>query len=84
MPAIIFEDNNPLKQLTMDNASGIKKCKHFLMLIAYIKQQVEYNYIKILKIDTDKNKADILSKIVTGKEFEYKALQLLNENTLYT
>jgi hypothetical protein len=40
----------------------VKKCKHFLMMVAYIKEQVSKRLITIEKIPTKLNPADILSK----------------------
>jgi hypothetical protein len=36
-PIMFVEDNNkPLVQLTELHANGMKKCKHFLMMVAYV------------------------------------------------
>jgi hypothetical protein len=43
-------------------ANVMKKCKHFLMMVAYIKEQVSKRLITIEKIPTKLNPADILSK----------------------
>jgi hypothetical protein len=78
IPALIFIDNYPLYQLSNELASGMKKCKHFIMLIAYIKEQVEQHFISVNKISTHDNPADILTKPIIGKEFHKKANLLLN------
>jgi hypothetical protein len=77
MPVQIYEDNFPVVQLTNNLAPRTKKCKHFLMLINYIKEQVEKGIINIQHIDTDKNLADILTKLLTGNPYITKAQKLL-------
>jgi hypothetical protein len=38
---MVFEDNKPLVVQLMElHANGMKKCKHFLMKVAYKKEQV--------------------------------------------
>ncbi len=77
LPVIVYEDNFPVVQLSNNLAPRAKKCKHFLMLINYIKEQVEAGIIKIEHVDTDENLADILTKILTGSLFFDKAKQIL-------
>lgn len=87
LPAIIFEDNLPVMNLATDLATGTRKCKHFLMVIAYIKEQVQQGLVKIIKTPTEENIADTLSKLLPGgKDYQYKNQQLLgqqpNESTI--
>jgi hypothetical protein len=77
LPAIVMEDNQPVIDLTADLSFRSKKCKHFLMLVNYIKEQVEAGIIQLQKVDTLQNRADILTKIVVGNEFRRKSLELL-------
>ena len=51
------------------------------MLIDYIREQVQCGYIKLTKIDTKDNVADILTKIVAGHNFLEKAQRLLGINS---
>jgi hypothetical protein len=81
-PAIVMEDNQPVIDLTQDFSARSKRCKHFLMLVHYIKEQVAAGLIELEKVHTSKNIADILTKIVVGDEFRSKALQLLGQNSL--
>jgi hypothetical protein len=71
-PIMVFEDNKPLVQLTEMQANGMKKCKHFLMMVAYIKEQVSKRLITIEKIPTKLNPADILLKPTYGSDFVNK------------
>jgi hypothetical protein len=70
-PIMVFEDNKPLVQLTELHANGMKKCEHFLMMVAYIKEQVSKRLITTIeKIPTKlNNPADILSKPTYGSDF---------------
>jgi hypothetical protein len=79
LPCIIYEDNQPVLDLTVDVSARAKKCKHFLMLIAFIREQVDRGLIEIRKISSEDNVADILTKIVVGSAFTRKASRLLGE-----
>jgi hypothetical protein len=77
LPAIVMEDNQPVIDLSKDLSKRSKKCKHFLMLINFIREKVEEGIITLEKVPTDRNLADVLTKIITGGEFTQKAEQLL-------
>ena len=51
------------------------------MLISFLKEQLALGYISLQKIDSARNYADILTKIVTGVEFERKVLWILGITT---
>jgi hypothetical protein len=72
-----MEDNQPVIDLTADISSRSKKCKHFLMLVNYVKEQISNGLIELQKVPTAHNVADILTKIVVGNEYRQKALNLL-------
>ena len=77
LPAIILEDNQPTIDLSKELSSRVKKCKHFLMLVHFIREQVENGLIELQKVDTTENIADILTKIVVGNDFVTKSNLLL-------
>ena len=77
LPAIVMEDNQPVIDITRDFSKRSKKCKHFLMLINYIREQVLNGLIAIRKVKSEENLADILTKIVTGIQYTEKAERLL-------
>lgn len=77
LPAIVLEDNQPVIDLSKELTKRSKKCKHFLMLINFIREQVQNGLIELQKVPTEDNLADILTKIVTGSQFTEKAEQLL-------
>jgi hypothetical protein len=78
LPAIVMEDNAAALAVTQDMTARVKRCKHFLMLVHYVKEQVEAGLILVRKVATAQNLADILTKIVTGKDFVVKAAALLS------
>ena len=41
LPAIISEDNSTVVTITNDETAYAKKCKHFMMLINYVREQVD-------------------------------------------
>ena len=77
LPAIIFEDNNPTVQVSSSMSSRIKRSKHFLMLINFIRHQVTLGLFEVRKVATTDNIADVLTKPLAWSEFAPKAAQLL-------
>ena len=77
LPAIIMEDNSAVITVTTVETAYTKKCKHFLMLINYIKEQVNLGLIRILKIDGTINRADLHTKILRDASFTTKTHQIL-------
>jgi hypothetical protein len=79
LPAIIFEDNQPVIDLTTTLSSKVTRSKHFLMLIEFVREQVMDGLIELRKISTEANIADMLTKLLVGKTFTMKAMHLLGE-----
>jgi hypothetical protein len=77
LPAVIFEDNQPAIDLSVAMNNRVKKCKHFLMLVSFIREQVVSGLIEIRKIPTDDNYADLLTKPLMGQSFHEKANYLM-------
>ena len=83
LPAIIMEDNSAVITVTTAESAYAKKCKHFLMLINYIREQVDLGIIKILKIPGQNNMSDLLTKPnFNEKDFEAKTDGLLGKRPL--
>jgi hypothetical protein len=82
LPCVIMEDNQPVIDLTKDVSTRSKRCKHFLMLVHFIKEQVEHGLISLQKVNTLDNLADLLTKIVTGSEYITKADLLLGRSSV--
>ena len=79
LPCVALVDNQPVIDL-VSQPSGqvrVKRCKHFLMLVDWVREQVIAGYLELVKVATEANVADLLTKIVTGGEFKKKADLLL-------
>jgi hypothetical protein len=79
LPAIVFEDNQPVIDLTKTLSSKVTRSKHFLMRIEFIREQVMEGLIELRKIPTISNVADLLTKLIVGKTFTIKAMHLRGE-----
>ena len=77
LPAVIFEDNNPTVQLAGSLSARIKRSKHFLMLINFIRHQVTLGLVEVRKVATQDNVADVLTKPLNWGDFGPKAARLL-------
>jgi hypothetical protein len=80
LPVEVYEDNLPVVQLTNNLAPKMRKCKHFLMLLNYIKELIDHNIIRVQHIDSNDNLADILTKLMKGPNYRNKAKKLLGIN----
>jgi hypothetical protein len=69
LPAIVMEENAAVIQLATEECAMMKRCKHFLNCINFVRQYMD-NLITINKIATDKNSADLMSNILRGVEFD--------------
>jgi hypothetical protein len=82
LPAIIMEDNSATIQIAQGESAYLKKCKHFLMLINYVREQVERGIIHVVKVSTNRNVADLLTKKLRGKDFTEKSQRMRGEKDL--
>lgn len=78
LPCIALEDNSACIEITKDTSSRLKHCKHYLMLVQFVREQVHSGMIQVMKVPTEQNLADILTKIVTGEDFHTKKDLLLS------
>ena len=69
LPAIIMEDNKATIDITTYYSSRTKRCKHFLMLVHYIREHVKAGLIALRKVDTNDNVADLLTKVKLNNSF---------------
>ena len=72
-PVIVYEDNEAAITLTTQLSSKNNHSKHFLHKINFCRQHAESGFIMLLKIDTELNNADLLSKALFAKDFQFKA-----------
>ena len=78
-----MEDNSKVITVTTDESAYTKKCKHFLMLSNYEREQVDLGIIKILKIPGQNNLSDVLTKPnFNEKDFETETDGLLGKRPL--
>jgi hypothetical protein len=77
LPAMVFEDNSAVITVTTEENAYAKKCKHFLMVIIYVREQINLGLIKIEKIAGTKNNADLLTKKLRDGTFLPKRTALL-------
>eukprot|EP01036_Dinobryon_divergens_P030971 gene30971-biopygen24828 len=81
LPAIIMEDNSAVITITTDDQAYLKKCKHFLMVINYIREQVNLGLVEIQKIAGEDNMADLHTKPLRDGSFERHVPKVLGETS---
>jgi hypothetical protein len=74
-----MENNTTVITMEQQETAYLKKCKHFVMLINYVREQVSLGLVEIRKILGTDNMADILTKKVRTKDFQSKAMRMLGE-----
>ena len=74
LPVKVYEDNQSTLLLSTRLTGQLKKSRHFLMLVYYVKEQVERG---VISIESEKNVADILTKGIFGRDFVYKRQKIL-------
>ena len=57
-----MEDNSAVITITNDESALAKKCKHFLMVVNYVKEQIALGQIQARKIYGKLNNADLHTK----------------------
>ena len=67
-----MEDNSAVITISNDETGYLKKCKHFLMLINYVKEQVNLGLIALHKVDGKINNSDTLTKKLRDNSFAPK------------
>jgi len=67
-------DSQPL---LFTDVNGTIKSKHFIMISEFIKEKCKEGLISLMKCPTDKNKANIMTKIVIGKESHQSIADIL-------
>jgi hypothetical protein len=77
LPVRIYEDNQPIIDLATNEIGSVGNSKHFLMLVAFIREQVALGLISLKKIATRENISNVLTKAVVGAEFIASANKLL-------
>ena len=85
LPAVIMEDNSAVVTVSNEESAYLKKCKHFIMVVNYVREQLELGLIQVLKIKGELNNADLHTKKLRDKSFAVKADNILGSHAaLYT
>ena len=54
IPAVIMEDNSVVVTVSNEESAYLKKCKHIIMVVNYVREQLELGLIQqVLKIKGD-------------------------------
>jgi hypothetical protein len=77
LPSIIFEDNFPLIYTTSEPYARTKRCKQFMMLINYIKEQIQLKFITLKKVESLENNADFLTKLIHNNKYFNKQINYI-------
>ena len=77
LPTIIMEDNSAVVTMANSDSGYTKKCKHFLMVLNYIKEQIALGQIEARKIYGKLNTADMHTKPLRSAEFLAMAHKIL-------
>ena len=61
LPAVIVEDNSTtVVTISNEENADLKKCKHFIMVVRYMREQLELRLLQVvLKIKGELNNADL-------------------------
>lgn len=79
LPAVIMEDNAAVIAVATEESAMMKRCKHFLMVVNFVRQYVTKELLDIRWIDGTDNTSDLLTKPLMGSPYGEKAQTLLNE-----
>jgi hypothetical protein len=79
LPAIIMEDNSAVVTMANNDSGYAKKCKHFLMVLNYVKEQITLGQIEARKIFGKLNNADLHTKPLRSSSFQTMAHRILGQ-----
>ena len=74
-----MEDNSAVVTMANNDSGYAKKCKHFLMVINYVKEQVALGQIEARKIFGKLNNADLHTKPLRSSSFPHMAHKILGQ-----
>ncbi len=71
--------------ISNEESAYLKKSKHFIMVVNYVREQLELGLIQVLKIKGELNNADLHTKKLREKSFAVKADNIFGSHAaLYT
>jgi hypothetical protein len=79
LPAIIMGDNSAVVTMANSDSGYTKKCKHFLMVLNYIKEQIALGQIEARNIYGKLNTADMHTELLRSAKF----LAMVNKILVY-
>jgi len=79
-----MEDNSAVVTMANNDSGYTKKCKHFLMVLNYIKEQIALGQIEARKIYGKLNNADMHTKPLRSSDFAHMAHKILGQPTTIT
>ena len=79
LPAIVMEDNSAVITITNEDSAHAKKCKHFLMVVNYVKEQITLGQIQARKIYGKLNNADLHTKPLRCPSFTTMTHRILGQ-----
>jgi hypothetical protein len=74
-----MEDNSAVVTMANNDSGYTKKCKHFLMVLTYIKEQIASGKIEARKIYGNLNNADMHTKPLRSSDFAKMAHKILGQ-----
>ena len=74
-----MEDNSAVVTMANNDSVYTKKCKHLLMVLNYIKEQIALGQIEARKIYGKLNNADMHTKPLRSSEFMHMAHKILGQ-----
>jgi hypothetical protein len=72
-----MEDNSTVFTVSNKESAYLKKCKHFIMMVNYVREQLELGLIQVLKNKGKLNNVDLHTKKLRDKSFATKADNIL-------
>ena len=78
LPATIMEVSSAVVTISNEENTYLKKCKYFVLVINYVREQLELGLIQLVKIKGELNSADLHTKKLRDKSFATKADNILS------
>ena len=79
-----MEDNSAVVTMASNDSGYTKKCKHFLMVLNYIIEQIALGQIEARKIYGKLNNADLHTKPLRSSDFAHIAHKILGQPAAVT
>ena len=78
LPVTIFEDNAPVISMLHNDALNYNTTKHINPRFHFTKDLIKTGIIKVEKVPTANNIADIFTKALSREQFDYLSEKLMN------